>query len=45
MPNLAIFRYQKPEVSPREDIEGFVKGARSYIKDNVKKITDLIFSQ
>jgi len=31
-----IFRYLKPEVSPREDPEGFVKGARSFIREHVK---------
>ncbi|MCP8318656.1 MAG: hypothetical protein L6N95_02355 [Candidatus Methylarchaceae archaeon HK01B] len=31
-----IFRYLKPEVSPREDPEVFVKSVRSFIKDHVR---------
>ncbi|MEM3383034.1 MAG: hypothetical protein QW698_03200 [Nitrososphaerales archaeon] len=36
MPITTVFRYIKPEVSPREDPEGFVKGARDFIRKHVK---------
>ncbi|MCP8317534.1 MAG: hypothetical protein H3Z51_11865, partial [archaeon] len=35
MPIATIFRYVKPEVSPRKDHEGFVKGAREFIRKHV----------
>jgi GMP synthase (glutamine-hydrolysing) len=31
-----VFRYIKPEISPRKDSEGFVKGARDFIRKHVK---------
>lgn len=31
-----VFRYIKPEVSPRKDPEGFVRGARNFIRKHVK---------
>ena len=35
MPIATIFRYIKPEVSPKKDSEGFVKGAREFIRKHV----------
>lgn len=34
--NLVVFRYIKPEISPRNDPEGFVKGAREFIRKHVR---------
>ncbi|MGQ9719373.1 MAG: GMP synthase (glutamine-hydrolyzing) [Nitrososphaerales archaeon] len=31
-----LFRYIKPEVSPKKDPEGFVKGAMKFVKEHVK---------
>ena len=31
-----IFRYLKPESTPKEDLEGFMRGARNFIRDHIK---------
>ncbi len=36
MPVATVFRYIRPEVSPRKDTEGFVKGARDFIRKHVR---------
>jgi len=36
MPIATIFRYTKPEVSPRKGPEGFVRGAREFIRKHVR---------
>ncbi|MEM3437032.1 MAG: hypothetical protein QXP55_00655 [Nitrososphaerales archaeon] len=36
MSTATVFRYIKPEVSPRKDPEGFIKGARNFIRKHVR---------
>ncbi|MCP8323367.1 MAG: hypothetical protein L6N96_04230 [Candidatus Methylarchaceae archaeon HK02M2] len=31
-----IFRYLKPESTPKEDLEGFMRGVRNFIRDHIK---------